>query len=92
MTQPTEADIRAACEEAGLDEVAVEFTMMHPRHTFSRAIHALARRIAAERGAVPVAIGTMCARCHTVAPEAFSAQCFLPECPYSTHPPKEPQA
>jgi len=46
-TQSTEADIRAACEEAGV-----------PWGIVKNAILALARRIAAEREAVPVGRAT----------------------------------
>ncbi|MEI6644082.1 MAG: hypothetical protein WCL10_18835 [Novosphingobium sp.] len=50
MTQTTEADIRAACEEA-------DIPYYPERHftNYSKAFQALARRIAAEREAVPVA-------------------------------------
>jgi len=48
MTQPTEADIRAACEEAGIIAGDAEGNAW-------RAVTALARRIAAEREAVLVA-------------------------------------
>jgi hypothetical protein len=50
MTQPTGADIRAACEEAGVKI----YHYQHHDTLFAMAIDALARRIAAEREAVPV--------------------------------------
>jgi len=53
MTQPTEADIRAACLEAEIDPDVYCDGGFRP--AVRSAIRALARRIAAEREAVPVA-------------------------------------
>lgn len=90
MTQPTEADIRAACEEAG-----VRYQLYLDAVDGSEArglIRALARRIAAEREAVPVSAvrGEQCKLCGTFAPKAFGASCPRPECEYRAHPTKEP--
>lgn len=61
MTQPieTEADIRAACEEAGVAYAVYRLALSSPVSTaFKQAILALARRIAAEREAGVVAENT----------------------------------
>jgi len=57
MTQPKEESIRAACEEAGLPRFVCDaFLFIPPEDSqLYSAILALARRIAAEREAVPVA-------------------------------------
>jgi len=55
MTQPTEADIRAACEEAGLKDDWTAFVQANPGTTSALVLLALARRIAAEREAVTMA-------------------------------------
>lgn len=58
MTRPTETetDIRAACEEAGVGVDYLSIVKIWPYRPISRLIEALARRIAAEREAVPVGI------------------------------------
>lgn len=60
MTQPSEEAIRKACEEAAIIPCAMEGWMASIRHgepfgVAGRALLALARRIEAEREAVPVA-------------------------------------
>jgi len=55
-TQPTEADIRAACEEAGVPRISL--IGYCEGDYLPNAILALARRIAAEREAVVVARAT----------------------------------
>jgi hypothetical protein len=83
--EPTEADIRAACEEAGIIAGDAEGNAW-------RAVTALARRIAAEREAVVVA--WMYER-NGKARVSFGerSEDMLPawtEMPLYAHPPKEP--
>ena len=98
MTQPTEADIRAACEEAEVEDTDFTVSILlnpPPRITpLGHALLALARRIEAEREAVPVAW------MHTQEDRRFVS--FKPvardddplfsftETPLYAHPPKEP--
>ncbi len=58
MTTPTEQSIRKACEEAGVPYVLYNLALSSPVNTaFRQTLLALARRIEAEREAVPVVTG-----------------------------------
>jgi len=92
VTQPSEESIRAACEEAGIIAGDAEGNAW-------RAVTALARRIEAEREAVPVATywdhpgGTRTQPCFVPEDAAsragYLATGYVERCLY-TRPPKEP--
>lgn len=88
-TQPTEADIRAACEEAG-----VKYTP-NWKYVWNRdarlLVEALARRIAAEREAVVVGItGEMPGSNGGFSMAVFKADDVPIGTKLYAHPPKEP--